>query len=310
MVWFTIQLVSLLCIDYVFSVTVDSCDSPIYCKGDLLHTIQYTVKVFNDSKSFVDLSQINSPEETLAHFKNLMSKTNNKPTREDVQQFLKDNFKEEGELDDWTPPDFKPNPAFLNKIPDYSTRNFAKHLVGIWPKLGRKVNETVSKYPDRHSLIPLPNGFIVPGGRFKEIYYWDSYFVIKGLLISEMNETARGMIENLLSLVKRYGFIPNGSRVYYLNRSQPPLLTRMVKLYIDATNNKAWLKNNIATLEQEMNWWMQNRMVSFGKNGTNYTMARYAVDSNTPRPESYWEDIETCASYKTTAKKVGSCYRL
>lgn len=307
MVWLTIQLVSLLCIEYVISVTVDSCDSPIYCKGDLLHTIQYTVKVFEDSKTFVDLSQINSPEDTLAHFKSLMTKTNNTPSIEDVQQFLKENFKEEGELDEWTPPDFNPNPAFLNKIQDSSTRNFAKQLVGIWPSLGRKVNANVSTYSDRHSLIPLPNGFIVPGGRFKEIYYWDSYFVIKGLIISEMTETARGMIENLLSLVKRYGFIPNGSRVYYLNRSQPPLMTRMVKLYFDATNNIAWLKDVIGTLEQELNWWQENRMVSVQKDGTTYKMARYAVESNTPRPESYWEDIETCAYYQTDAEKVSSC---
>lgn len=307
MVWLTIQLVSLICIEYVFTVTIDSCDSPIYCKGELLETLQHKVKIFNDSKTFVDLSQIHSPNVTLANFKNLMTKTNNKPSVKDVEDFVEDNFKQEGELDEWTPPDFKTNPAFLNKIEDVSSRNFAKKLVAIWPKLGRKVNDAVEKYPDRHSLIPLPNGFIIPGGRFKEIYYWDSYFIIKGLLISEMHETAKGMIENLLSLVKRFGFVPNGSRVYYLNRSQPPILTKMVRIYMDATNDLTWLKGVIGTLEQELNWWAEKRTISFQKNGTSYTLARYAVESNTQRPESYNEDTETCSIYTQQAEKV-SCF--
>lgn len=61
-----------------------------------------------------------------------------------------------------------------------------------------------------------------------EFYYWDSYWIIEGLLLCDMYYTARGMIENLLSMVQRFGFVPNGGRVYYLSRSQPPLLIPMV----------------------------------------------------------------------------------
>lgn len=304
MVWLAIQLLSLLCVKYVFTATIESCDSEIYCKGLLLHTVQYTVKVYNDSKVFVDLSQIHSPEVTLSNFKSLMTKTDNKPSLKDVVEFLKDNFDKEGELEDWIPPDFKSNPVFLNKITNWNTRRFAKKLVSIWPNLARKVKADVFKYPDRHSLIPVPNGFIVPGGRFKEIYYWDSYWIIRGLLVSEMTATAKGMIENMLSIVQRYGFVPNGNRVYYLNRSQPPLLALMVRLYMDATNDLVWLKGIIGTLEQELNWWQANRTISIEKNGTTYKMARYAVESNTPRPESYSEDIETCKYYTDQTDKV------
>lgn len=304
MAWLIINLVSLLCIKCVFSATIESCDSPIYCQGNLLHTIQYTIKMFGDSKSFVDLSQINAPNVTLSNFNKLMSKTNNKPKKADIAEFIKNNFRSQGELDEWTPPDYNSNPAFLNKISDRSMRQFAQNLVKIWPKLGRKVSDSVFKYPDRHSLIYLPNGLIVPGGRFQEIYYWDSYWIIKGLLISEMKDTARGMIDNLLSLVKRFGFIPNGSRVYYLNRSQPPLLAHMVKLYIDATNDLTWLRGIIGTLEKELNWWQENRSVSVEKNGKTYTLARYSVASNTPRPESYFEDVETCRRYTQQSEKV------
>lgn len=308
MIWLTFNLVCLFCVKYVIAATIESCDSEIYCKGTLLNTIQYSVKIYNDSKVFVDLSQKHSPEVTLANFKSLMNKTNNKPSLKDVVKYLKDNFDEEGELENWTPPDFKSNPAFLNKITNSSTRNFAKKLVSIWPMLARKVKPDVHKYPDRHSLITVPNGFVIPGGRFKEIYYWDSYWIIRGLLVSEMTTTAKGMIENLLSLVQRYGFVPNGSRVYYLNRSQPPLLSLMVKLYIDATNDLAWLKQIIGTLERELNWWQANRTVSVEKNGVTYKMARYAVESNTPRPESYSEDIETCKFYSQQADKVRCFY--
>lgn len=304
MVWLAIQLVSLLCIQNVFTTTIESCDSPIYCQGKLLHTIQYSVKIFNDSKTFVDLSQINSSNVTLTNFDKLMTKTNNKPNAADMREFVNNNFKSVGELDDWVPPDYNSNPAFLKRISDYTTRNFAKELVNIWPKLGRKVNDDVLKNPDRHSLVSLPNGFIVPGGRFQEIYYWDSYWIIKGLLISEMKDTARGMIDNLLSLIKRYGFIPNGSRVYYLNRSQPPVVAFMAKLYMDATNDLTWLRSVIGLLEQELNWWQENRSVTFKKNGTSYTLSRYSVASNTPRPESYFEDTNTCKLFTAQNEKV------
>jgi alpha,alpha-trehalase len=71
----------------------------------------------------------------------------------------------------------------------------------------------------------VPNPFVIAGGRFKEFYYWDSYWIIRGLLVCEMFQTARGMIENFLSIIDRYGLIPNGGRIYYLARSQPPLLS-------------------------------------------------------------------------------------
>lgn len=64
-----------------------------------------------------------------------------------------------------------------------------------------------------------------------EFYYWDSYWVIEGLLLCDMYQTARGMIDNFLYMVKKYGFIPNGGRIYYLMRSQPPLLHLMVRYF-------------------------------------------------------------------------------
>lgn len=296
----TVILVLFLRVSYIFAIS-QSCDSKIYCQGELLSTVQL-FKLFDDSKTFVDLIQVNDANQTLNNFNDLMYSTNNNPTKEQVEQFVKDNFVTEGELDNWIPSDYTDHPQFLKKIASPIMQKFARELVHIWPTLGRKVKSEVSKSPDRHSLIYIPEGFIVPGGRFKEIYYWDSYWIIKGLLISEMKETAKGMLNNFLSIVQRFGFIPNGSRVYYLNRSQPPLLSPMVGLYIDETQDLDWLKKNIKYLETELNWWLNNRTIVVEKNGTKHNLARYAVTSGTPRPESYYEDVNTCSKYQSRVK--------
>ncbi|XP_018563583.1 trehalase-like [Anoplophora glabripennis] len=303
----TIVLVALFSYGIAKPETLQSCDSPVYCQGDLLDTVQ-RFQIFRDSKTFVDMSQVNSANKTLDNFEKLMNNTNNKPTKEEVETFVEENFVSKGELEDWTPPDFKSNPAFLKSIDDLVVRHFAKMLVSIWLDLGRKVKSEVNEDPDKYSLIPLPNGFIVPGGRFQEVYYWDSYWIIKGLLLSEMTDTARGMLENFLSLVERYGFIPNGSRVYYLNRSQPPLLALMVGLYIENTNDVHWLRQYIDVVEKELKWWLSNRVIDVEKDGVNYTLAHYASESGTPRPESYFEDISTCLSFEDQVDKE-NCYK-
>lgn len=302
-----IVLVALFSYGSAKSETPQSCDSLVYCQGELLDTVQSS-KIFSDSKTFVDMSQVNPVNKTLDNFNKLMNSTNNNPTRDEVEKFVEENFVSKGELEEWTPPDFKSNPAFLKSINDLVIRDFARTLVSIWLDLGRKVKSEVNEEPDRYSLIPLPNGFIVPGGRFQEVYYWDSYWIIKGLLLSEMTDTVRGMLENFLSLVERYGFIPNGSRVYYLNRSQPPLLALMVGLYIENTNDIDWLRQYIDVVEEELMWWLNNRVIDVEKDGVKYTLAHYASESGTPRPESYSQDVNTCLSYQDQTDKE-NCYK-
>ena len=125
------------------------------------------------------------------------------------------------------------------------------------------------------------------GGRFVEFYYWDTYWIIQGLLLSEMYDTTRGMLENFLSMVDTYGFVPNGGRVYYTKRSQPPLLIPMVYSYVTVTGNIPFLKNNINLLEKEFEFWMTNQTVTVNKDGNEYKLARYYTASQGPRPESY-----------------------
>lgn len=275
-----------------------TCDSPVYCHGPLLHTVQMA-KIFNDSKTFVDLKIKTSEEQVLQNFNQMLNETNN-PTHDEIKQFVNNNFEDGKELENWLPPDFKEKPSFLSQITDEKLKNFGQQIVSLWKILARKMNSDVQQNPSQYSLIYLPNGFIIPGGRFKEIYYWDTYWIIRGLLISEMKDTAKGMIENLMHLVKQLGHVPNGSRVYYKQRSQPPLLTRMVAQYINYTGDYDWLKENIHILDQELEYWIKERMVRVKKRSMVFRMFHYNAPSEGPRPESYREDVMTSQSFNDT----------
>lgn len=276
---------------HAFSI-VPACNSSIYCTGDLLHKVQLA-RIFQDSKTFVDLKLRRNENETLADFARLMENTNKNPSREQLTSFVDDHFLEGNELTPWMPPDFDPEPPIIKQIADPKLKEFAKSVVGIWAKLGRKVDPEVAKSPEKYSFIYVPNGFIVPGGRFKELYYWDSFWMVRGLLISNMTQTAKGMIENLLYLVDKLGYIPNGSRTYYLGRSQPPLLAAMVASYFAATGDLAWLEQHLPTVEKELQYWLDKKKVTVEIDGKKYVLLRYNADRTGkigPRPESYYED--------------------
>ncbi|KAM8927245.1 trehalase [Pelodytes ibericus] len=268
------------------------CDSQIYCTGSLLHTVQMA-KIYKDDKHFVDMGLRDTPVRILKKFQSL--RLSSRGTARDIKlkDFLAAWFTEPGEeFEPWSPPDWHENPSLLSQITDSDLRKWAADLHLLWKSLGRKIKDEVKDSPEKHSQIYVPNAVIVPGGRFREFYYWDSYWVINGLLLSEMSSTARGMIENFLDLVNRYGWIPNGGRVYYIRRSQPPFLTLMMDSYMENQKNITFLRENIDLLEKEYNFWMSNRSVSVTHERTNYTLNRYYVPVGGPRPESYSDDYE------------------
>ncbi|XP_035240156.1 trehalase [Anguilla anguilla] len=269
------------------------CDSEIYCTGELLRQVQMA-KLFDDDKYFVDMKLKAAPDEVLSAFRNLTSGTpGGTPEPSRIREFLAAFFEEPGtEFERWTPPDWHDRPQFLSKVSDVGLRSWAEKLHSLWKSLGRKIRADVRDRPDLYSQIYSPNPVIVPGGRFRELYYWDSYWVINGLLLSEMRETASGMIRNFLDLVDRYGFVPNGGRVYYERRSQPPFLTLMVESYYRATGDRELLSAAMPILEREYSFWMQNRSVTVEKNGTVHVLNQYRVQVGEPRPESYTDDLE------------------
>lgn len=107
------------------------------------------------------------------------------------------------------------------------------------------------------------------------------------------------MLENFISIVKRFGFIPNGGRIYYRQRSQPPLLTPMVKTYVDNTKDVEFAVSVVEILATEFDHWMRNHIVEV----KGHKMARYGDKSSGPRPESYREDIETGNAFETLEEK-------
>ncbi len=261
--------------------------SPIYCHGKLLHTIQMA-GIYTDSKTFVDMKIKTTEKDVLNKFEVLLNETENSPSKTEIQDFLKKNFDREGsEFEAWEPPDWKQSPKFLTKIKDPRFKDWATHLNLLWKFLGRKIKDDVRENPSLYSIIYVPNPVIVPGGRFREFYYWDSYWIMKGLVYSEMMDTVKGMIENLLHIVDVYGHIPNGGRIYYLMRSHPPLLSPMVQLYYEHTKDLEFIRKNVHLMEKEFQFWMNNRTVKIEKDGKHYTLARYKEGSTGPRPESY-----------------------
>ncbi|KYQ48224.1 Trehalase [Trachymyrmex zeteki] len=291
--------------NYSFRYTSVLIFSQVYCEGPLLRTMQLA-GIFNDSKTFVDLYQLHDPNVTVENFNALMKATNNSPNRTEVAGFIAENFAMRDELDNSTLPDWKESPSILKSIKDLQYRKWAKRLNYIWKTLARKINNDLVVNPQRHSLIYVNNTFIIPGGRFKEFYYWDSYWIIEGLLLCDMSITVKGMIENFLSMVEKYGFIPNGGRVYYLSRSQPPLLIPMVAKYYDFTKDRKFLKKNIAILEREFEYWHNKKTIDVTKNGKIYKMAHYIVNSHGPRPESYKEDYQL--AQQVLEQERGSIY--
>lgn len=272
----------------------------IYCSGSLLAAVQ-SAKLFGDCKHFVDMPLKTNAENTLAAWNMLNGVENAQIDLSALSKFVQEHFEQPGgELEDHEPSDFNAEEQFSG-IVDPNFRSWAQELHRKWPTLCRRVSEKVLSDPNRYSLIPLPKPFVVPGGRFREMYYWDSFFTIKGLLASGMFATVRGMIENMGHLIDMYGFVPNGNRVYYLNRSQPPLLTWCVHAYYLATQDVEFVRSAMSWLEKEMKFFTTNK--KFSRPDWKSYLFRYHVVAQGPRPESYREDMESAEHIQDLLEK-------
>lgn len=279
------------------------CESQIYCQGELLKDVQLA-RLYEDSKTFVDKKLKFSEREILQKYQALKGQAGKLGLSQDqLRQFVDENFEDAEELENWIPPDFKDRPALVSLITDWKYRKWLLLLNQIWKQLGKKMNIDVLINADRHSLIYVANGFLIPGGRFLELYYWDTYWIVRGVLLCDMPETAKGIIENIISIVERYGYMLNGSRKYYTGRTQPPLLIQMAATYYTTTNDLTFIKNNILVMEREFQFWLNNRMVAINKDGNVYILAHYQVQTAGPRPESYKEDYILAMNLTTEAQK-------
>jgi alpha,alpha-trehalase len=153
---------------------------------------------------------------------------------------------------------------------------------------------TVADVPDE-GLLFLPNPYVVPGGRFNEMYGWDSYFIILGLVADKRTELARGMIENFFFEIENYGSILNANRTYHLTRSQPPFLTSMIREFYEHPGGKpvtkAWLARAYNYAKRDYNVWITEPHLA-GDTG----LARYFDVGSGPVPEmaddsTYYPDV-------------------
>lgn len=172
------------------------------------------------------------------------------------------------------------------------TLSVKEHIEKLWPLLTRSADEHVTG----SSLLPLPNPYIVPGGRFNEVYYWDSFFTMLGLQVSGHIDIVTNMIDNFAWMLDTYGLIPNGNRTYYLGRSQPPFFALMVDLLAQSAGDDVYTKYENALL-QEYKFWMSGSTKEMNPDQHLVTLSngeilnRYFDKFNTPRPEMYQDDV-------------------
>ncbi|XP_054282635.1 trehalase-like isoform X1 [Macrosteles quadrilineatus] len=276
--------------------------SNVYCQGVLLHDVQMA-RLYTDSKTFVDMKLKYSEDEVISKYEALRRQYGGTPPTDKLQEFVDSNFEQGDELEEWKPTDYTTKPSLVDRVDDPLFKQWVEDLNNVFFTLSRKVKPDVKINQGLYSLLYVPNGFVIPGGRFRELYYWDTYWILNGILLCDMVHTARGIIENLIYLLRNYNLIPNGSRKYYLQRSQPPLLIPMVNQYYKHTKDLDFVRQNIDLLEKEFNFWMANRMVRLKKNNICYKLARYYSPSSGPRPESYREDFLTADRLPTQEEK-------
>ncbi|NTU46511.1 trehalase [Candidatus Roizmanbacteria bacterium] len=162
-----------------------------------------------------------------------------------------------------------------------------EYISKLWHHLYRKQTTPVAKHD---TFIPLPHSYIVPGGRFRSIYYWDSYFTALGLVRDGLTGIVIEMCDNFVHLLEEIGYIPNGNRVYLASRSQPPFFALMVQLLADY-GHKDLIPQYLPYIEKEYEYWMSKEF-GHAVTGNGATLNRYYDQLDTPRPESHKEDVE------------------
>ena len=242
---------------------------------ELFHQVQ-TRRIFPDGKTFVDAVPKRAPAKILADYRAHATFSD-----AELKRFVRANFVVPG----------------AGAAPKRTAKRttLKAHIAALWPHLTKPPVKPVAG----GSALAMAKPFVVPGGRFREIYYWDSYFTMLGLKADGRDDLVENMIDDFGGLIDAYGHIPNGARTYYLSRSQPPFFFAMVGLS-DATDPKT-IKARVDRMRREHAFWMDGdvdlkpgeahrRVVAMADGGV---LNRYWDDRATPRDESYREDLET-----------------
>ena len=250
----------------------------IFDLGELFEQVQMQ-KVFPDNKTFVDCI----PKKDLSFIHDRYERVKNKKDF-DLVAFVHEYF---------TEPEI-PSTGYKSD----NEKSLTDHIEDLWDVLTREPKKT------KDSLISLPHSYIVPGGRFREIYYWDSYFTMLGLQVSGRVGMIQNMVDNFSYLIDKIGYIPNGNRTYYVGRSQPPFFACMVKILSEEKGKKILL-DYLPQLKAEYDFWMTGsdelgsdvfsiNRVALLPDGN--TLNHYWDEHDNPRPEAYQKEIKLASS--------------
>ncbi|MGN6691554.1 MAG: alpha,alpha-trehalase TreA [Sphingopyxis sp.] len=262
-------------------------DTPAGLFGPLFAAVQERA-LFPDSKTFADARPRRAPAAILADWK-----AERPEGRDELRRFVLANF----DLpQDWADPPLDQRPL-------------AAHIEALWPLLTRAASEPAPG----SSELWIPHAYVVPGGRFRELYYWDSYFTMLGLARSGQQQLVENMIANFGSLLDRIGHIPNGTRSYYVSRSHPPFFHLMAALSRDASGEGR--RRRLGWMVREHDYWMDGaadlapgaaarRVVRLADGAL---LNRYWDDSDRPRDESWREDVALAA--EAEARDAGALWR-
>ena len=254
--------------------------------GELFAQVQAR-ELFRDSKQFADAIPLQAPKDILAEWQSQRAVPGFS-----LAAFVHAHFRSEPILDVPLPP---------------VGEHLCRHIEDLWKVLSRPIRAPI----EGSSLLSLPYPAIVPGGRFREMYYWDSYFSMLGVSLAGHADAVNEMVKNFAYLLDTYGHIPNGTRSYYLSRSQPPFFYEMVAL-TSSKDPAAAFARYLPELRKEYAFWMDgearatlrspHRRVVALEGGVH--LNRYWDDRAVPRDEAYREDLAVARASSRPAEEV------
>ncbi len=294
---FLYTIISVFLLSCGETVTKKEYKSPDEEYGELFREVQLK-SVFPDSKTFPDCIPKTASAEILKKYDEQKSKKNF-----DLRTFVLSNF---------TLPQ-----TLSNNYAGNPENSAEQHINESWKVLTRQPKD------EGGTLVPLLKPYVISGGRFDEIHYWDSYFTMLGLQASGKDSLMSNTVLNLAQLIQDFGHIPSGNRSYYFSRSQPPFFASMVKLLSEMKGHEQKLVQYLPQIQREYQYWMavenggedaqkQNEARKKGDKayrktvfiGKDDILNRYYDEKNTPRPEAYREDIATASKSGRKANEV------
>jgi alpha,alpha-trehalase len=234
--------------------------------------------IFPDSKTFPDLVPVIPPSDTLRDYE-----TAKVSPGFDLPGFVNHYF-------------HGPLPPGPNVHPAADDERLIEYVESLWPVL----RQSAASVPPYSTLLPEPYPYVVPGGRFREVYYWDSYFTMLGLEESGQHGLVVDMLKDFAYEIDRYGHIPNGNRSYYLSRSQPPFFALMVDLVAQRDGDAIYV-SYLRELQAEYDYWMKDADKVMPGHARRHAVRlldatvlnRYWDERRAPRDESFKEDVRT-----------------